>query len=136
MIVFHPFAGYFEQVKNNAVKSGRKTEDIRKEEYRYFTAGQQKELIGIVSGKSVYFEIGRNWENLWDDPVMREAFIEDIKPLAEAGVKFTVSSDAHNKSSFKKPYQPEKYCTGLGITPESVNSIINELLSIRNGKKL
>ena len=67
---------------------------------------------------------------------MREAFIEDIKPLADAGVKFTVSSDAHNKSSFNKLYQPEKYCIGLGITPENVNSIIEELLATRNRKKL
>jgi histidinol phosphatase-like PHP family hydrolase len=134
MIIFHPFKGFFDQIKANALKSGRSVSDIKKEEYRYFTPEQQKELIEILKGKSIYLEISRGWATLWDDPVVREAFIEDIHPLAEAGVKFTVSSDAHNKSSFKQPYKPEKYCSDLGITAENINSIVKELLDIRAGK--
>lgn len=134
MIIFHPFKGYFEQVRENALKSGRNASDIKKEEYRYFTPEQQKELIEILKGKSLYFEINRGWSALWDDPVIREAFTEDIRPLAEAGIKFTVSTDAHNTSSFKQSFEPEKYCNDLGITAENVNVIVKELLDIRTGK--
>lgn len=131
MIIFHPFAGYYEQVRTNVMNSGRKITDIKNEDYHFFTASEQKELITIVKGKPVFFEISRDWETLWDDPVARKAFIEDIKPLTDTGVKFTVSTDAHNNSSFNKPYQPEKYCADLGISPENVNTIIQELLEKR-----
>ena len=94
------------------------------------------ELIKILAGRSVYIEIEREWSELWDEPTVREAFIEDIRPLADAGVKFTVSTDAHGTESFKKPYNPDKYCKDLGISAENVNSIIRELLAIRVKKSL
>ena len=136
MIIFHPFTGHFNEVRETAVKSGRKPASIKKEEYRYFTPEQQRELIEILKGSSVYIEISRGWSALWDDPVVREAFKEDIRPLVEGGLKFTVSTDAHRMESFKKPFDPVYYCNDLGITPENVNTLIRELLAIRAKKNL
>lgn len=72
----------------------------------------------------------------WDDPIVREAFIADIRPLVEDGVKFTISTDAHGTGSFNESYTPELYCKDLGITPENVNTIIRELLVIRAKKNI
>ncbi|TSA37929.1 MAG: hypothetical protein D4R64_04615 [Porphyromonadaceae bacterium] len=136
MIIFHPFIGRIKAVREAAAKSGRNLSSIKKEEYRYFTPTEQKELIEILNGSSIYIEISRGWSTLWSDPVVREAFIEDIRPLAEGGVKFTVSTDAHGTSSFDESYNPELYCKDLRITPEDVNTIIRELLAIRAKRNL
>lgn len=136
MILFHPFNGYIKAVRDAAIKSGRNISTLRKEDYRFFTPEEQKELMETLSGSSVYIEIEREWANLMKDPVVWEAFREDIHPLAEGGVKFTVSTDAHGKSSFSEPFNPEFYCRDLGITPENVNTIIRELLAIRAMKNL
>jgi histidinol phosphatase-like PHP family hydrolase len=136
MIIFHPFAGHFKEVQQEAVKSGRSISSIKKEEYRYFTPDEQKELIKTLNGTSVYIEIERGWSSLWNDPTIREAFIEDIRPLVEGGIKFTVSTDAHKKSSFKEPFNPEQYCQDLGINPQNVNTIIRELLAIQAKKNI
>jgi len=136
MIIFHPFAGRIKAVKDAAVKSGRDISSITREEYRYFTPEEQKELTKILAGRSVYIEIERGWSGLWNEQPVREAFIEDIRPLAEGGVKFTISTDAHGKESFNTPYDPEKYCNDLGITSENVNAIIRELLSFRAKRNL
>ena len=136
MIVFHPFIGYIQQVKENAEKSGRKISSIKKEEYRYFTTSEQKELIEVLNGTSVYIEISRGWSTLWNDPIVREAFIEDIRPLVKGGLKFTVSTDAHGEASFDQPYNPDYYCKDLGITSENANTIIRELLAIRAKENL
>lgn len=84
----------------------------------------------------MYIEISRGWSALWDDAIVREAFTEDIRPLVEGGLKFTVSTDAHGLESFKKPFNPKSYCHDLGITPENVNTIIRELLAIRAKRNL
>ena len=136
MIIFHPFTGYIQEVKEAAAKSGRHISSIKKEEYRYFTPAEQKELIELLNGTSVYIEIERGWATLWNDPIVREAFTEDIRPLVEGGIKFTVSTDAHGKGSFDQPYNPEYFCKDLGITAENTNTIIRELLAIRAKKNL
>lgn len=136
MIIFHPFAGHIKAVKEAATKNGRNLSSINKEEYRYFTPEKQKELIEIIGGSSVYIEMERGMIPYWSDPVVREAFTEDIRPLAEGGVKFTVSTDAHGTGVFNESYTPEFYCKDLGITPENVNAIIRELLAIRAKKNI
>lgn len=136
MIIFHPFTGRINEVREAAVSAGRKLSSIKKEEYRYFTPVQQQELIDVLKGSSVYIEISRGWSTLWADSIVRAAFTEDIRPLVEGGLKFTVSTDAHGLESFKKPFDPESYCHDLGITPENVNTIIRELLAIRAKRNL
>jgi hypothetical protein len=131
MIIFHPFSGHIREVQRAAEAAGRDIAQIKKEEYRYFTAAQQKELIDLLKGSSVYIEIGRAWASLREDPVVWAAFIEDIRPLTDGGLKFTVSTDAHGTRSFDKPFDPEYYCKDLGITLENVNAIVRELLAIR-----
>lgn len=136
MIIFHPFDGHIKQVRETAVAAGRKVSEITKAEYRYFTPAQQKELLDLIQGSSVYIEMSRGWSALWEDAIVREAFIEDLRPLAEGGIKFTVSTDAHGLESLKKPYHPESYCRELGITAENVNMIVRELLAIRAKRNL
>lgn len=136
MIIFHPFIGRIKAIKDAANKSGHPLASITKEELRYFTPAEQKELIEILGGSSVYIEIERGWPAYWDDPIVRDSFIEDIRPLVEGGIKFTVSTDAHGTESFDKSYDPEFYCNDLGITPENVNTIVRELLAIRAKKNL
>lgn len=136
MIIFHPFGARIRAVQDAAKKAGHDPASITTDEYRYFTIGEQKELINILGGRSVYIEIEREWSEFWDNPKIREAFIEDIRPLTLAGLKFTVSTDAHGKESFNTPYDPAKYCSDLGITLENVNAIIRELLAIRAKKSL
>jgi hypothetical protein len=62
---------------------------------------------------------------------VREALIADIKPLAEGGVQFTVSTDAHGAAALRAPFGPDKYCTPCAITPRNTNTIIRELLALR-----
>jgi len=54
--------------------------------------------------------------------------------LAEGSIFFTVSTDVHNESSFKQPFEPEKYCNDVGIIAENVNVIVNGLPEIRTEK--
>jgi hypothetical protein len=136
MIIFHPFIGRIHEVREAAVRAGRKLSSMKKEEYRYFTPAQQQELIDVLKGSSVYIEISKGWSTLWDDSIVRAALAEDIRPLVEGGIKFTVSTDAHGLETFKKPFNPESYCNDLGITPENVNAIIRELLAIRAKRNL
>lgn len=136
MIIFHPFRTYYDEVRKLATKAGRDIKSIKKDEYRYFTSAQQKEVIGLLAGSSVYVELSKGFMSLWSDPVVREAFIDDIKPLVDAGVKFTVSTDAHDLPDVTAPYNPEEQCRALGISTENVNSVIRELLAIRARKNL
>jgi len=136
MIIFHPFGGRIKAVKDEARKAGVPLSSLEKADYRCFTPDEQQKLIKILAGRSVYIEIEREWSKLWDDQTVREAFIEDIRPLVEGGIKFTVSTDAHGIESFKTPYDPAKYCNDLGIKPENVNALIRELLAIRAKRNL
>ena len=119
MIIFHPFYARIKSIKKAAVTEGRNFSEIEKKEYRYFTKSEQDELIDVLSHSSVYIEISKDWFEHWSDPVVREAFIEDIRPLAERGVKFTVSTDAHHVGHLNEPYDPVRYCDDLGSATES-----------------
>jgi hypothetical protein len=102
MIVFHPFTMRLE----NLQRAG-KAHTVA--EYRFFQPGEQRELIELLKGGSVYIEISNSTARYFADPACRQALIEDIRPLAEAGVQFTVSTDNHSTASAKTPFRPEQY---------------------------
>jgi hypothetical protein len=131
MIIFHPFSMRIENILRRAQLTGRNPDSITTTEYRFFQPGEQEELIGLLRGRSVYIEIPRGLASYWQNPLIRQAFIEDIRPLAEAGVQFIVSTDAHGVRSYQKPFDPRSYCDDLKVTPENTNTIIRELLAIR-----
>ena len=131
MILFHPFPARLGRLEKLAKKAGRSRESLTVEELRFFKPGEQEEVIRLLKGTSIYIEMGRGTEPYWNTPNMRAALIADIKPLADGGVKFTVSTDAHTPDNLKKPFRPETYCTPCGITPENANAIIGDLLARR-----
>lgn len=131
MIVFHPFSMRIEHLNRAAKKAGR---TLTTADYRFFQPGEQEELIRRMKGASLYIEMPRGVEAYWDNPVIREAIIADVKPLAEAGVKFTVSTDAHTPDNLKQPFHPERYCVPCGITPENANALIRDLLARRTAR--
>ena len=131
MIVFHPFSMRIERVQRMAKQQGKDLAALTVQDYRFFQPGEQEEVIGLLRGKSIYIEISRGQEGCWKDPVIREALIADIKPLAEAGVQFTVSTDAHGVREMKTHFDPATYCTEIGVTPRNTNTIVRELLAIR-----
>jgi hypothetical protein len=131
MIVFHPFSMRIERVQRMAKQQGKDLAALTVQDYRFFQPGEQEEVSGLLRGKSIYIEISRGQEGCWKDPVIREALIADIKPLAEAGVQFTVSTDAHGVREMKTHFDPATYCTEIGVTPQNTNTIVRELLAIR-----
>lgn len=66
------------------------------DEYRFFRAGEQEELIRLLRGASIYIEMNRDTEQYFDDPNCRAALEADIVPLVKAGVQFTIASDNHH----------------------------------------
>jgi histidinol phosphatase-like PHP family hydrolase len=131
MILFHPFPPRLSRVEKLAKKAGRTRESLTIEELRFFKPGEQEEVIRLLKDSSIYVEMGMGTLGYWDTPNMREALIEDIKPLADAGVKFTVSTDAHTPETFKKAFHPEVYCEPCGITFEDASAIVKDLLTRR-----
>ena len=131
MILFHPFPARLGRLEKLAKKAGRSRESLTVEELRFFKPGEQEEVIRLLKDTSIYIEMGRGTESYWSTPNMRAALIADIKPLADGGVKFTVSTDAHTPDNLKKPFHPEVYCGPCGITAENANAIINDLLARR-----
>ena len=131
MIVFHPFSMRIERVQRMAKQQGKDLAALTVQDYRFFQPGEQEEVIGLLRGKSIYIEISRGQEGCWKDPVIREALTADIKPLAEAGVQFTVSTDAHGVREMKTHFDPATYCAEIGVTPQNTNTIVRELLAIR-----
>lgn len=131
MILFHPFSMRFENLQRTAQREGRDPATITAEEYRFFTPEQHAAFIELVRGSSVYLEISSANTKYWDNPACREALIADVRPLAEAGVQFTVSTDNHGVGSAKTPFNPEKYGTDIGLTPANTNGIVRELLALR-----
>jgi histidinol phosphatase-like PHP family hydrolase len=131
MIIFHPFSMRIENILRRAQQTGRDPATITTAEYRFFQPGEQQELIGLLRDRSIYIEIPRGLTGYWQNPLIRQAFIEDIHPLAEAGVQFIVSTDAHGVRSYQKPFNPRSYCDDLAVTTENTNTIIRELLAIR-----
>jgi len=134
MIVFHPFAARIRKLQDSAKEQGRDPKSITLAEYRFFQPGEQQELARILKDSSIYIEISSSNASFIHDPVCREALIADVKPLADAGVQFTVSTDHHVSKSADKPFHPEAYCAPLGVTPENTNGIVQELLAIRRHK--
>jgi hypothetical protein len=131
MILFHPFTMRVENLQRTAAKEGRDVKAITVDEYRFFKPGEQDELIAILKGSSIYIEMSKTSGEHWDDAAVREAMIADIKPLADAGVQFTVSTDNHYTRHTEKPFEPDRYCADCGITPVNANTIVRELLAIR-----
>lgn len=131
MILFHPFSMRIENIMLTAQKTGRDLASISVEEYQFFQPGEQAELIELIQGRSIYIEIPWALTNCWENDVLRQALINDIRPLVEGGVQFTVSTDAHGVRSLKQPFNPRYYCDDLGVTPANTNTIVRELLAIR-----
>lgn len=134
MILFHPFPARLGRLEKLAKKAVRTRESLTLAELRFFKPGEQEEVIRLLKDSSIYIEMGRGTEGYWDTPNMRAALIADIKPLADAGVKFTVSTDAHTPDSFKKPFHPEVYCEPCGITLDNASAIVDDLLARREKK--
>ncbi|HQP97505.1 MAG TPA: hypothetical protein PLY86_03535 [bacterium] len=131
MILCHPFSMRIENIVNTAQEQGRDISKITVKEYRFFQPGEQEQLAEILRGTSIYVEINRAYEGCWKNPVVREAFLEDIRPLAEAGVQFTIGTDHHGLHGAQRPFHPEEYCSELGVTPENANGIVRDLLAKR-----
>jgi hypothetical protein len=136
MIVFHPFSMRIERVVREAKEQGKTRADLTVKDYRFFQPGEQEELVGLLKGQSIYIEISRSTDRCLDDPVIREALIADIRPLAEAGVQFTVSTDSHGLKDVQTPFNPERYCSALGVTARNTNTIVRELLVLRAKRSL
>ena len=122
MILFHPFTMRLENLQRSAKKP------LTAADYRFFQPGEQEELARILKDSSVYIEIARSTEDYFKDPACREALIADIKPLADAGLQFTISTDSHGLKDARAKFQPESYAEALGITPRNTNKIVHELL--------
>jgi len=131
MILFHPFPARLGRLEKLAKKAGRTRDSLTVEELRFFKPGEQEEVVRLLKDSSIYIEMGRGTEGYWNAPNMRQALIADIKPLADAGVPFTVSTDAHTPDSLKKAFHPEVYCEPCGISLENASAIVKELLSRR-----
>jgi hypothetical protein len=128
MILFHPFTMRIENLQKTAKANGRDMNAITVDEYRFFQPGEQEELARILKGSHIYIEIGKTTGTMWLDPVVRESFIKDIKPLADMGVQFTVSTDNHYMIHTQQKFQPDVYCPELGLTQANTNSIVRDLL--------
>ncbi|MCC6798046.1 MAG: hypothetical protein IT366_23240 [Candidatus Hydrogenedentes bacterium] len=131
MILFHPFTMRIENLQKTAKANGRDISAITVDEYRFFQPGEQEELARILKGLPIYIEIGKTTGTMWLDPVVRESFIKDIKPLADMGVQFTVSTDNHYMIHTQQKFQPDVYCSELGITTANTNTIVHELIAQR-----
>ena len=136
MVLFHPFTMRVEHVERTAQRQGRSLESLTAAEYRFFQPGEQPELAELLRGSSVYIEIALETGACMERPACREAMIADVKPLAEMGVQFTVSTDAHGLRHAKTPFRPESYCGPLGVTPANANTLVRELLALRARKQV
>ncbi len=131
MILFHPFTMRVEHLERAALEAGRRLDSLTAEEYRFFQPGEQAELAEVLRGARIYVEIARETEACMARPACREAMVADVRPLAELGVRFTVSTDAHTLEHARRPFRPETYCQPLGVTPENAGGLVAELLAPR-----
>ena len=129
MILFHPFSMRLEHLMAAEQKAGRDWKALTTDACRFFKPGEQEEVVRLLKDTSIYIEMSRGTEGYWDIPAMREAIIADVKPLAEAGVKFTVSTDSHSPADMKRPFDPARYCEPCGITVENANALVRDLLA-------
>ncbi len=131
MILFHPFTMRVENLERTAQREGRPISSITTAQYRFFQPGEQRELAELLRGRSIYVEIARESAHCMENPACREAMLADVKTLAEMGVRFTVSTDAHGPRHAQLPFRPESYCAPLGVTPSNANALVQELLARR-----
>jgi hypothetical protein len=131
MIVFHPFTMRIEHIMGDATKAGRDPSSVTVKELRFFHDDEQEQVVRELKGQSIYIEMALESGQCCQNESMRAALIADIKPLADAGVKFTVSTDAHSVANIKAPFHPETYCQPCGITTENANAIITDLMQRR-----
>ncbi|MCC7498771.1 MAG: hypothetical protein IT160_14410 [Bryobacterales bacterium] len=131
MVLFHPFTMRVEKVQKRARLAGKSIDQIPVSDYRFFHGDEQKRLADILRGTSIYVEIGRATGACMQQPNCRQAMIEDVKPLADMGVQFTVSTDAHSVASLERTFRPETFCEPLGVTEANVNTLVRELLAYR-----
>lgn len=131
MIVFHPFTMRIERLVKDAKKAGTDPNLLTTADFRFFKPGEQAEVIRLLKDAPLYIEMALESRDCWKNPAMRAALIADIKPLAEAGVKFTVSTDNHTLAHARVPFHPEVYCEPCGITVENANALIRELCARR-----
>lgn len=131
MVLHHPFTMRVEKVEKLARLAGRSIDSIPVSDYRFFHGDEQKQLAGILRGTSIYVEIGRPTGECMRHPNCRQAMIEDIKPLADMGVQFTLSTDAHHVRDLEQTFRPETFCGPLGVTEANVNTLVRELLAYR-----
>jgi hypothetical protein len=136
MVLFHPFPMRLENLQRTARDQGRDPKTLTVAEYRFFQPGEQQELAEVLRNSSVYVEISRATAGYFTDPVCREALIADIKPLAEAGVQFVISTDNHGLKAAQMPFRPALYCDALGVTALNTNAIVRELLALRAKRSL
>ena len=88
--------------------------------------------MDLLADSSIYIEINySSTRGSWNEPVLREALVAAIRPLAEAGLQFSLGSDNHNVKSARQEYRPEVFCEAFGIRPAQVNGIVRELLAQR-----
>jgi len=129
MILFHPFTMRVENIERTAQREGRPLSSITAAQYRFFQPGEQREPAEALRGRSIYVEIALETGSCLEKPACREAMIADVRPLAEMGVRFTVSTDAHGLRHTQAPFRPEFYCAPLGVTPANTNLLVRELLA-------
>lgn len=134
MIVFHPFSMRIERALKDAKKKGQPLDTLTADDYRFFQPGEQEQVARLLQGKQIFIEIALEQGKYMENPAMREALIADIKPLAEAGIQFTVSTDAHGMAHIRQHFDPETYCAPIGVTPENANGLVQALIeNRRNG---
>jgi len=127
MILLHPFTPRIQGLRQN-----RDPQTLSPADYQYFHGDEQKRLIDLLGDSSLYLEINHaSMSGPWTDPVLRDALVAAIRPLAEAGLQFTVGSDNHGLDSVRREYRPEVFCQACGIRPRQVNGIARELLAQR-----
>jgi len=131
MILFHPFTMRIENIQRTAKAKGVDPKTLTVADYRFFQPGQQERVAALLRGSSVYIEMASASAEYFKDPVVREAMIADIKPLAELGVQFEVSTDNHSVKDATESFRPEAYCAPCGVTPQNCNTLVRELLAQR-----
>ena len=136
MLVFHPFTMRIENIQRTAKSKGQDLKSLTVADYRFFQPGQQEQVAALLKGSSAYIEMASASATYFSDPVVREALIADIKPLAEMGVQFEVSTDNHSVKNAEQSFHPETYCAPCGISAENTNTLVRELLAQRAKRNL
>ncbi len=117
MVLYHPF-------RLPIPKEGETVASMRQ-----LTSENQKHLIDALGDSSIYVELNLSvLLKYWEVPARRQAFTEDIRPLVEAGVEFTVGSDAHRLPDIEY-HELERFMRDLGVRSNQVTGIVGDLLT-------